>query len=113
MVKNPSANAGDIKDAVFLLGSGRSPGGGHGNPLQDCCLENLTDRKAWRAAVNRVTQSQTRLKLLGVHTHSDVNIYVIYQIIIITCIIMSYILLKPFFNFFVALLSTLLLLPLK
>ena len=47
------------------------------------------------------------------HTHSDVNMYVIYQIVIITCIIMSYILLKPFFNFFMALLSTLLLLPLK
>ena len=55
VVKNPPANAGDVRDSVFLLGSGRSPGGGHGNAL----LENPMDRKAWRAAVNRVAQSQT------------------------------------------------------
>ena len=40
MVKNPSANAGDIKDMGLIPGSGRSPGGGHGNPLQYSCLEN-------------------------------------------------------------------------
>ena len=40
VVKNPSANAGDIKDASSIPGSGRSPGGGHGNPLQYSCLEN-------------------------------------------------------------------------
>ena len=40
MVKNLSVNAGDIKDASSIAGSGRSLGGGHGNPLQHSCLEN-------------------------------------------------------------------------
>ena len=40
MVKNPSANAGDARDAGSIPGSGRFPGGGHGNPLQYSCLEN-------------------------------------------------------------------------
>ena len=44
------------------MGSGRCPGGGHGNPLQDSCLENPMDRGAWRAAVRGVTKSRTRLK---------------------------------------------------
>ena len=42
MVKNPPANAGDVRDAGSIPGSGRSPGGGHGNPLQHSCLENPT-----------------------------------------------------------------------
>ena len=46
-------------------GLGRSPGGGHGNPLQYSCLENTMDRKAWRATVHRVTKSQTRLQRLS------------------------------------------------
>ena len=41
MVKNPPANAGDIRDAGLIPGLGRSPGGGHGNPFQYSCLENL------------------------------------------------------------------------
>ena len=40
MVKNPSANAGDIRDACLILGLRRFPGGGHGNPLEYSCLEN-------------------------------------------------------------------------
>ena len=40
VVKNPPANPGDIRDTGSVPGSGRSPGGGHGNPLQDACLEN-------------------------------------------------------------------------
>ena len=40
MVKNPPANAGDIRDADLIPGSGRSPGGRHGNPVQYSCLEN-------------------------------------------------------------------------
>ena len=59
VVKNPPANAGDIRDAVFIPESGRSPGGGHGNPLQYSCLENPMDRGAWRATVQRVTKSRT------------------------------------------------------
>ena len=44
VVKNPPANAGDIRDVGLILGLGRSPGGGHGNPVQYSCLENLMDR---------------------------------------------------------------------
>ena len=62
MVKNPLANAGDIRDAGLIPGSGRSPGGGHGIPLQYSCLENPVDRGAWWATVHRFTKSQTRPK---------------------------------------------------
>ena len=61
MVKNPSANAGDIRDAGLIPGSGRCPGGGNGNTLQYSCLGNLMDRGAWKAIVNGVTKSQTGL----------------------------------------------------
>ena len=44
VVKNPPANAGDVRDAGSNPGSGRSPGGEHGNPLQYPCLENSMDR---------------------------------------------------------------------
>ena len=44
MVKNPSANGGDIRDPSLILGWGRSPGEGHGNPLQSSCLEHIMDR---------------------------------------------------------------------
>ena len=44
VVKNPPANAGDVRDVGLILGSGRSLGGGHGNPLQYSCLENSVDR---------------------------------------------------------------------
>ena len=46
MVKNPSANTGDVRDSGWIPGLGRSPRGGHGNPLQYSCLENLKDRGA-------------------------------------------------------------------
>ena len=49
VVKNLTANAGDIRDTDMIPGSGRSPGGGHGNPLQYSCLENPFDRGAWQA----------------------------------------------------------------
>ena len=49
-------------------GLGRSPGGGHGNPLQYSCLENPVDRGAWRAMVHRVAKSWTRLKQLSIIT---------------------------------------------
>ena len=48
MVKNPPANAGDVRDASSTPGLGRFPGGGHGNPIQNSCLENAMDRGAWR-----------------------------------------------------------------
>ena len=57
VVKNLPATAGDVRDLGFIPGSGRSPGGGHGNPLQYSCLENPTDRKAWQAMVHGVAAS--------------------------------------------------------
>ena len=48
MVKNPPANAGDVGDTGSIPGSGRSPGDGHGNPLQYSCLENPMDRGVWQ-----------------------------------------------------------------
>ena len=60
VVKNSTASAGDIRDTGSVPGfSGRSPGGGHDNPLQYSCLENPMDRGAWRATVHKVAQSQT------------------------------------------------------
>ena len=49
MIKNPLADAGDIRDLDSIPGSERSAGGGHGNTLQYSCLENLIDRGAWQA----------------------------------------------------------------
>ena len=66
--KDLPANAGDVKDSGLIPGSGISPGGGHGNPLQYSYLENTIDRGAWRAIVHRVAKSQTQLKQLSTHT---------------------------------------------
>ena len=52
MVKNPPANAGDARDVVLILGSGRSPGGGHLGESQYSCLENSMDRGALWATVS-------------------------------------------------------------
>ena len=71
VVKNPAANAGDIRDAGSIPGSGRSPGAGNRNPLQYSCLENPRDRGAWWAAVYVVAQSQTRLKRLSSSSSRD------------------------------------------
>ena len=62
VVKNPLANAVDVRDVGLTPGLGRFPGGGHGNPLQYLCLENPMDRGAWWAAVHRIVKSWTRLK---------------------------------------------------
>ena len=59
MVKNPPSNAGDLRDAGSISGSGRSPGEGNGNPLQDFYLENPIDRGAWWATVHEVGKSRT------------------------------------------------------
>ena len=53
------ANAGDRRDAGSVPGSGRSPGGGNGNPLQYFYLENLMDGGAWQVTVHGATKSQT------------------------------------------------------
>ena len=68
VVKNPSANAGDIRDVGWIPGLGKSPGEGHGKQLQYSWLENPMDRGAWWAGVYRVAQSQTRLKQFSMHT---------------------------------------------
>ena len=61
VVKNPSANAGDKRDGSLIPGLGRSPGGGHGNPLQYSCLGNPMDKGAWQATVHGVAKSWTQL----------------------------------------------------
>ena len=60
----------NVGDPGLILGSGRSPGEGNGNPLQYSCLENPMDRGAWQATIDRVTKSQTRLS--NWHFHSIV-----------------------------------------
>ena len=57
-MKNPPADAEDIRDAGSIPGLGRSPGEGHGNLPQFTCLENPMDRGAWRATVPKVAKSQ-------------------------------------------------------
>ena len=58
VVKNPPANAGDIRDTGSIPESGRSPGEGHGYLLHYSHLENPMDRGVWRAAVHRIAKSQ-------------------------------------------------------
>ena len=62
LVKNPPANAGDIKGAGSIPGLERHPGGGHGNPVQYSCLEKPMDRGVWHAAIHGVEKSRTRLR---------------------------------------------------
>ena len=63
MVKNLPNNAGDIRVTGSIPGSGRSAGGGRGNPPQYSCREISMDRGGWQAAVHRVTQSQIITKV--------------------------------------------------
>ena len=69
VVSNLTANAGDTGDVGSIPGSGRSPGGGNGTPLQYSCLENPMGRGVWWAAVHGVAESQT---LLSTHSHTAV-----------------------------------------
>ena len=66
--KTPPPNAVDMRDTGSVPRLGRSPGGGHSNPLQYSCLENLLDGGAWQATVHRVAKSWTRLKWLSAHS---------------------------------------------
>ena len=59
--KNLLASAGDAGDMGLIPGSGRSPGGQHGNPLQYSCLENPMDRGVWQATVHGVAKSRAQL----------------------------------------------------
>ena len=86
VVKNLPANAGDARDTGSIPGSGRSPGGGNGNPIQYSCLENSMDRGAWQATVHGVAKSRTWLsahttnsfvtdiKSLNVFSHFQVHL---------------------------------------
>ena len=68
MIKNLPANAGHIRDTGLILGSGRSPGGGLGNPLHYYGLENTMDRGAWQATVHRLAKSDTTEATEHTHT---------------------------------------------
>ena len=69
----PLTSAGERRDLGSMPWSGRSPGGGHGNPLQYSFLEYPTDREAWRATVHRVKKNWAWLKQLGMHTEEPNN----------------------------------------
>ena len=74
VVKNLPANAGHLRDADSVPGSGRSPGGGHGNLLQYTCLENPVDGGAWWATVHGVTrESDTKEATEHTHTHTHTH----------------------------------------
>ena len=70
VVKNPPENAGGAGDTGSIPGSGSSPRGGNGKPLQYSCLENSMVRVAWQATVHEITKSQTQL---SAHTHTHTH----------------------------------------
>ena len=69
MVKNPPANTGDVRDTGLVPGLGRSPGGGHGHPLQYSCLENPMDRGAWQALRSQRVRHDSSAIPWHVHEH--------------------------------------------
>ena len=71
VVKNWPANAGDVRYAGLIPGSGKSPGVGNGNPLQYSCLGNPMHRGAWRDTDHRIAQSDTTEATPHAHTHSN------------------------------------------
>ena len=64
VVKNPPANAGDIRDADSIPGSERSPGEGNGNPLQYPCLGNPMDRGSLQSTVHQVSKDSGKTEQL-------------------------------------------------
>ena len=77
-----------VREAGLIPGSARSPGGGHGNPLQYSCLENPMDREAWWATVHGVAKSQTSLKRLSMQADSRVSegkgqlLFILYRVLL-------------------------------
>ena len=70
LVRNPLVNAGDRRNTNSIPGSGRFPGGGHGNPLQCSCLENPLDRGARRTTVHAVAKRDRAEVTQHAHTRS-------------------------------------------
>ena len=70
VVKKSPANAGDVRNTGSIPVLERSPGGGHGKPLQYSCLGNPMDREAWWATVHRLTKNQIRLKRFSTYVQS-------------------------------------------
>ena len=75
MIKNPPANAEDVRDASSILGLGRFPGGEHGNLLQYSCQGNPKDRGVWWATIHRVTKSWIRLKQFSTYAYIYLHIF--------------------------------------
>ena len=69
MIRDLPANAGAVGDTGLIPVLGKSPGGGHGNPLHYFCLENPMDRGAWQPTAHVVTKNQTQLKA---HMHAQI-----------------------------------------
>ena len=74
VVKNPPANAGDVRDTGSIPGLGRSPGEGNGNLLQYSCLENSMDRGAWRGYNPWGHKELDMTECAHTHTHTSYNI---------------------------------------
>ena len=79
MGKESACNVGDRGKSGSILGLGRSPGGGNGNPLHYSCLENPTDRGVWQSIVHGVVKNQTQLKQLSAHTPERQCIFPIFS----------------------------------
>ena len=75
MVKNTPTNAGDIRDVCSIPGSGRSPGGGNGNPLQHSCLETPIDRGAWWATAHGAAKE---LDTTEATSHTGTHVFTIF-----------------------------------
>ena len=72
--KESTRNSGDTEEVGLTPGSGRSLGGGHGNPLQYSCLENPMGREAWQATIHGVAKSWTQLYQLSTHIKAHLDI---------------------------------------
>ena len=75
MINNPSASAGDVRDMGSIPGSGRSPRGGNGNPLQDSCLRDPMNRGAWWATVHVVTKELDMTESAYVLTYTYIHVH--------------------------------------